>query len=112
MLEMKIEKIARVGMVEPFREALPNNESQLESHDKPANVWQASQREQTSLKTTCLLFLDSQNEGLFALALFQKVMINRNLMPMGVNFQKGVFALASFSRVGRFIMGLYLTSHK
>jgi hypothetical protein len=53
-----------------------------------------------------LLFFASQSECLFALALFQKVMININLMAMGVNFQKGLFALAGLLCVGRFIMRL------
>jgi hypothetical protein len=45
--------------------------------------------------TARLLFLASQSEGLLAGALFQKVMIKIN--PMGVNFQRGLFALAGLS---------------
>jgi hypothetical protein len=47
--------------------------------------------------TARLLFLASQSEDLFALALFQKVMINLNPMAVGVNFQRGLFALAGLS---------------
>jgi hypothetical protein len=42
--------------------------------------------------TARLLFLASQNEGLSALTLFQKVMINLDPMAMGVNFQRKVYS--------------------
>jgi hypothetical protein len=57
--------------------------------------------------TARLLFLVSQSECLFALALFQNLMINLNPMAVGVNFQRGLFALAGLLCVGRFIMELY-----
>jgi hypothetical protein len=72
-------------------------------HDKPANA-------NNLFENTRLLFLASQSEGLFTLALFQKVMINISPIPMGVNFQRGLFVLADLSCVAWFIMGLYNSS--